>query len=86
MEKAEVGPGKEEKNDEEPLTLETIILAGMERGLTMADIRKMQLGTVVDFVIEYNNRQKKAEERAEHASKVKHYRRASQAEIDAFLG
>lgn len=52
----------------------------------MADVRRMQLGQVVDFVVEYNKRQKKAEEQAEHAQKVKHYRRARQDEIDAFLG
>ena len=52
----------------------------------MSDVRRLQLGQVVDFVIEYNKRQKKAEEAAEHAKKVKHYRKATQAEIDAFLG
>jgi len=52
----------------------------------MSDVRRMQLGQVVDFVIEYNKRQKRAEEAAEHAKTVKHYRRASQAEIDNFLG
>lgn len=52
----------------------------------MSDIRRMQLGQVVDFVIEYNKRQKKAERAAERAKNVKHYRKATQAEIDAFLG
>ena len=51
----------------------------------MTDIRRMQLGQVVDFCIEYNNRQKEAEERAERKKKPKR-RRATQAEIDAFFG
>ena len=68
------------------MTLDTIILSALERGLTMSDVREMQLGRVVDFVIEYNKRQRKAEEAAEHQKNVKHYRRASQSEIDAFLG
>lgn len=54
----------------------------MERGLTMTDIRKMQVGQVVDFCIDYNNRQKKAEEEAEKPEK----RRATQSDIDAFFG
>ena len=84
MDEAEAGREKDEKD--EPLTLDTIVLAALERGLTMSDVRRMQLGQVVDFVIEHNKRQKKAERAAEHAKKVKHYRRATQAEIDAFLG
>lgn len=42
----------------------------------------MQLGQVIDFVISYNERNKKAEQ----ASKKPKIRRATQAEIDAFLG
>lgn len=65
--------------------LNTIIMAGMERGLTMQDIRNMSLGRVVDFVIDYNRRQKDAEEKAERKSKAKHYRLASKNEVDAWL-
>lgn len=35
-----------------------IILAGIERGLTYDAIEKMTIGQVVDFCIEYNNRNK----------------------------
>lgn len=65
--------------------LNTIIMAGMERGLTMQDIRNMSLGRVVDFVIDFNRRQKDAEEKAERKSKAKHYRLASKNEVDAWL-
>lgn len=48
----------------------------------MSDIRKMQLGQVVDFVIAYNERQEEAEKAQEKPKK----RMATQAEIDAFFG
>lgn len=58
------------------------MLAGMERGLSMSDIRRMQVGQVVDFCIAYNDRQKRAEEQEEKPQK----RKATQSEIDAFFG
>lgn len=45
----------------------------------------MQLGQVVDFVIEYNERQKAAEKAQEKRQKPKK-RKATQADIDAWLG
>lgn len=51
--------------------------------MTMTDIKKMQLGQVVDFVIAYNERQKRAEKQAERG-KVK--RKAVQSDINAFFG
>lgn len=45
----------------------------------------MQLGQVVDFVIEYNERQKAAEKAQEKKQKPKK-RKATQADIDAWLG
>ena len=51
----------------------------------MQDIKRIQLGQVVDFCIDYNQRQKEAEEKAERRSKAKHYRLATKDEVDAFL-
>lgn len=48
----------------------------------MSDIRRMQLGQVVDFVISYNDRATKAQRAAERPAK----RRATQADINAFFG
>ena len=48
----------------------------------MSDIRHMQLGQVVDFVITYNERNKEAEKE----SKKKQKRKASQRDINAFFG
>ena len=35
-----------------------IVMAGIERGLSYEAIEKMTIGQVVDFCIEYNNRNK----------------------------
>lgn len=48
----------------------------------MSDIRRMQVGQVVDFCIAYNDRQKRAEKQEEKTQK----RKATQSEIDAFFG
>lgn len=55
-----------------------ITLAGIERGLTLNDMRRMTPGQVVDFVIEYNNRN----EKDERPKRVK----ATQSDINAFFG
>lgn len=49
----------------------------------------MQIGQVVDFCIEYNNRQKRAEKAAEAEEKrggKPKKRRATQNDINAFFG
>ena len=52
----------------------------------MTDIRRMQVGQVVDFVIAYNDRQKQAEKAQKHAEKHGTKRKASQNDINAFFG
>ena len=52
----------------------------------MTDIRRMQLGQVVDFVISYNERQKEAEKRAKQEEKRSRKRKASQNDINAWFG
>ena len=78
--------GGSKKENSAVIDLDTIILAGLERGLTITDIRKMQLGQVVDFVISFNNRQKKAERQAKKEEKRGKRHRATQSEINAFFG
>lgn len=46
----------------------------------MSDLRKMQIGQIVDFCIAYNDRQKK-QEKPDNGK-----RRATQADINAFFG
>ena len=52
----------------------------------MSDIRRMQLGQVVDFVISYNARQDRAEKAQKRAEKHGTKRKASQNDINAFFG
>lgn len=52
----------------------------------MSDIRKMQLGQVVDFVIAYNERQKEAEKAQKRAEKRGSKRKGTQNDINAFFG
>ena len=52
----------------------------------MSDVRSMQIGQLVDFCIDYNDRQKKANAAAEREEKRGTKRRATQADINAFFG
>lgn len=64
------------------MTLNTVLLAAMERGLTVSDVRRMTIGQVVDFCQAYNERLERAE-RQKDKPKV---RAATQADIDAYFG
>lgn len=55
-------------------------MAGIERGLSFEAIQKMTIGQVVDFCIEYNNRNKDEETIA------KKKRKATRADIRDFFG
>lgn len=46
----------------------------------------MQLGQIVDFVIAFNNRQKKAQKQAKREEKRGKRHKATQDEINAFFG
>ena len=72
------------RDEDNKIGLNTVIMAGLERGLTMQDIKNMQIGHVVDFTVDYNRRQKDAEEKAERKSKAKHYRLATKDEVSAW--
>lgn len=51
----------------------------------MADIRKMSVGSVVDFAIAYNERQERAEKEAERQKKKEKRRKATQDDINSFF-
>lgn len=57
----------------------------MERGLTITDMRRMTLGSIVDFCIDWNDRHERAEKAAKRKQKPPK-RKATQADIDAFFG
>ena len=52
----------------------------------MTDIRRMQVGQVVDFVIAYNERQREAEKAQKRAEKRGSKRKGTQNDINAFFG
>ena len=52
----------------------------------MSDIRRMQVGQVIDFVIAYNERQERAKKRAKKEEKKGRKRKANQDDINAFFG
>lgn len=52
----------------------------------MSDIRRMQLGQVVDYCISYNDRQDRAEKAQKRAEKQGSKRKATQNDINAFFG
>lgn len=52
----------------------------------MADIRRMQLGQVVDFIIAYNERQKASQKAQKWAETHDIKRKATQNDINAFFG
>lgn len=48
----------------------------------MSDLKQMQIGQIVDFCIAYNERQKKAQQKANQPDT----RKATQNDINAFFG
>ena len=48
----------------------------------MQDLRRMQIGQIVDYCIAYNQRAKEAEKQAHGSEK----RKATQQDINAFFG
>lgn len=52
----------------------------------MIDIKKMQIGQVVDFCVAYNERQNKAEKAQKLAEKRGTKRKGTQNDINAFFG
>lgn len=52
----------------------------------MSDIRKMQVGQVVDFCITYNERQKAAQKAEKRAETRGNKRKGTQDDINAYFG
>lgn len=52
----------------------------------MTDIRRMQLGEVVDYCIAYLERQQEAEKAQKRAERRGCRRKASQSDINSFFG
>ena len=52
----------------------------------MQDIKHMQIGQVVDYCIEYTNREIRAEQKEKKKEQRGKKRKASQTDWDSFLG
>lgn len=52
----------------------------------MSDVRRMQLGQIIDFVIAYNQRQEESEKRAKLEQKRGKKRKGTQNDINSFFG
>lgn len=52
----------------------------------MNDMRRMQLGQIIDFVIAYNERQEASEKRAKREAKQGRKRKGTQEDINSFFG
>jgi hypothetical protein len=52
----------------------------------MTDIRRMQIGQLVDLCISYNERQEETQKRANKEEKKTKKRKATQRDINAFFG
>ena len=73
--------GNERGNeDREDLSIDKLTIACIDRGLTVSDVKKMDLGRILDYCMEYNELHKVEDEKKPKA------RKATQADWDAFLG
>ena len=52
----------------------------------MTDVRRMTIGQVVDFIVDYNDRQKREEAKRKKEEKRGKKRKATQNDINSFFG
>lgn len=57
-------------------------ISGIDRGLSISDLKKMELGQILDYFIEYNRVHSIKDEEEKKPKK----RKATQADWDALLG
>ena len=58
------------------------LIGGLDKGLLLSDIKNMELGQLIDFIVDYNKQYEKAERNSQQGKK----RKATQADWDAFWG
>ena len=74
----------ERGKDERPVDIDTILIAGQDRGLNFQAIQDMEVGQVVDYVIQWNIVHDTNDDEKEKKNKPK-IRKATQADWDAFF-
>ena len=75
-----------DSESEESVSLNTIILAGVERGIDIQTLKGMTIGEAVDLCIEYNERARQSHEAEEVREQRGNRRKATQADWDSFFG
>lgn len=70
--------------ENEEITIDTILVAGLTRGLRMQDTEYMTLGMWVDYIIEWNEMHKDSGKIDKKTGEKVTSRRANQADFDAF--
>lgn len=80
----------ESESDGEPISLDRITIAAIDRGLTIDAIRSMELGQIVDYCLTWNEIHDESDDdsaRSKPSSKRKEVkkRKATQADWDAFF-
>ena len=69
--------------ENEEITIDTILVAGLTRGLRMQDTEYMTLGMWVDYIIEWNEMHKDAGKIDKKTGEKVTFRKANQADFDA---
>ena len=67
----------------EPIGIERVTIAGIDRGLTVDAIRRMELGQLLDYCEEWNRIHDQSGE--DNKKETVHKRKATQADWDAFF-
>ena len=70
--------------ENEEITIEKMLAAGLSRGLRMQDTEYMTLGMWVDYIIEWNEMHKDSDKVDKKTGERVTSRRAGQADFDAF--
>ena len=81
-------PSEDKENSEENqggYTFNDILIACIDRGLTLEDARHMELGQIVDFCQTWNELHS-TDDGSEEVSSVNSSRKANQSDWDNFLG
>ena len=85
-------PEPSDEAEKDPVTLTTLTVGGISRGLDLEGIKEMTIGQLVDFCIEWNEINNPTEEKDEAKGRTrkdkngKRIRTATQADWDAFWG
>ncbi|MEE3392003.1 MAG: hypothetical protein VZR28_12690 [Candidatus Cryptobacteroides sp.] len=66
------------------ITIDTILVAGLTRGLRMQDTEYMTLGMWVDYIVEWNEMHKDSGKIDKKTGEKVTSRKANQADFDAF--